>query len=158
MACQTAEIHSFEVRSRLTKERMLKTKRHICRIESAKTLVCGVPSGEAISKLRHDFENLLPLLAEWTRLLNAGALDTMSDEELRAYVPTLKMRDAQMSFIVEGSLRIGLEAVEPFPHLLNQFKAHQERLQSQIEGILLSLSDSFQDLVEKSAQEITASV
>jgi hypothetical protein len=154
MSCQPAEVHNFEMQSRLTKQRMLRTKRHVCRIESAKTLVCGVPSGEALNKLRHDFESLIPLVDGGLRLMNSGALDTMSDTELREFVTNLQQRDRQMSFILEGSVRIGLEAVEPFPQLLAQFKALQERLQSQIEGILLSLSDSFQDLVEKSAQDI----
>jgi hypothetical protein len=156
MACQpVAEIHNFEAKVRLTKRRMLATKRHIHRIEMAKVLVCGVPSSETISKLRREFENLLPLLEEGFRLLNSGFLDTKSDAELRELLAEMQERNAKMSFIYDGSLRIGLGAVEPFPSLLSQFKAHQERLQSQIEGIVLSLSDSFQDLVEKSSQEIT---
>jgi hypothetical protein len=157
MACQpVAEIHSLEARTRLTRRRMSLTKRQIHRIEAAKALVCGVPSAEAISKLRRDFESLLPLLEEGSRALNNGGLDAMNDAELRELVTSMQERDAKMSFIYDGSLRIGLAAIEPFPQILAQFKAQQERLQSQIEGILLSLSDSFQELVEKSAQEIIA--
>lgn len=156
MACHAvADINNFEAKTQLTKRRMLLTKRHIHRIETAKVLVCGVPSGEAIGKLRRDFEALLPLLEESYRLLNCGVLDVYSDAELRELVTTMQERDAKMSFILDGSMRIGLEAIEPFPQILTQFKAHQERLQSQIEGILLSLSDSFHDLMEKSAKELT---
>jgi hypothetical protein len=149
------EVHSFKAKASLTKRRMLATKRHIHRIETAKALVCGVPSIEALGKLRRDFETLLPLIEDWCRQLNSGVMDTMSDAELRDLVASLQEYDAKMSFIYDGALRIGLGAVESFPQILDQFKAHQGRLQSQIEGILLSLSGSFQDLVEKSAQEIT---
>ena len=156
MACQpVADIHSFEARAHITRRRIQVTMRYIHRIETAKALVCGVPSGEAINKLRRDFEALLPLIEEGLRLLNGGWLDAVSDEKLRDLAATLKMRDTQMTDIFDGALRIGLGAVEPFPQLLAKFKALQERLQSTIEGILLSLSGSFQELVEKSTQEIT---
>jgi len=150
VACQhVAEIDNFD----LTQRRMRSTKRHIHRIESAKALVCGTPSPEAAAKLRHDFEALLPLLEEGYRLLNSGALDTCSDAELREFANGMQERDAKMSCIYDGALRIGLSGIEPFPQLLAQFKGYQERFQSQLEGILLSLNDSFQDLVERSGKE-----
>jgi hypothetical protein len=65
----------------------------------------------------------------------------------------MQERDAKMSCIYDGALRIGLSGIEPFPQLLAQFKGYQERFQSQLEGILLSLNDSFQDLVERSGKE-----
>jgi hypothetical protein len=155
MPCQhIAEVYNFEKRVRLTRQRMVATKRHIHRIESAKTLVCGTPSPEAIAKLRHDFESLLPMLEEGYRALNSGVLDSLSDEELCEFVKGMQERDAKMSLIYDGSLRIGLEGIEPFPQLLAQFKMYQEKFQSQLEGILLSLNDSFQDLLKKSAQEL----
>jgi hypothetical protein len=139
MAFQSVVDHSFEAWTRITKRRMLETKRYIYRIEAAKILVCGVPSREAINKLRHDFETLLPLLKDDNRTLNNGHLDTKGDAELRELVTSMQECDAKMSDILEGSLRIGLASAESFPLLLEQFKAHQERLQSQIEGILLAL-------------------
>jgi hypothetical protein len=78
----------------------------------------------------------------------------LSDAELRTVVTAMQENDAQISVLYQGALRIGLAAVEPFPQLLAQIKAYQERLQSQLEGILLSPSDPFQDLVAKTAQEI----
>ena len=154
MTQAVSEAQCFKTRAVLTKRRIQVTKRHIRRIETAKALVCGVPSEEAISKLRRDFEDLLPLLEERHRLLNSGELDNFGDLQLREVLVALQEIDAKMSFIYDGSRRIGLEAIEPFPQILAKFKAHQERLQSQIEGIMLSLSDSFQDLVVKSSREI----
>jgi hypothetical protein len=156
MACQPlADIPNFQARSRITKRRITETRRHIHRIEAAKALVCGIPSVEATTKLRRNFETLLPLLQEGYLMLNNGGLDAMGDEELRAVVTVMQENDAQISILFEGALRIGLAAVEPFPQLLAEIKAYQERLQSQVEGILLSLSDPFQSLVAKTAQEIT---
>jgi len=158
MSCHPANCASnFETKVLLTEEQMREMNRHVRRIENAKTLVCGVPSPEAVARLRSDFEALLPLLGENHRLLNSGALDAFTDDELRAFVGGMKERDAKMSSIYEGSLRIGLAAIEPFPKLLAEFKAYQEKMQSQLEGIMLSLSDSFRELMEKSAQEVNTS-
>ncbi len=158
MACQPiSDIRGFEARTRITRQRVRETRRLIYRIEAAKSYVCGVPAADTLSELRRGFEGLLPLLEENYRLLNSGRLDTMADEELRQLVTSLQERDAKLSDIYEGSVRIGLAAVEPFPRILEDLKAYQGRLQSQIEGILLSLSSSFQDLVEKSAQELNPS-
>ncbi|MDP9159502.1 MAG: hypothetical protein M3O09_04640 [Acidobacteriota bacterium] len=155
MACQPVpDVHNFETRSRLTRQRISKTRQHIRRIEAAKVLVCGIPSEAALNKLRQDFEAVLPLVDESLRFLTSGKLDDLSDAELREVASMLQSNDTQMTSVLEGSLQIGLSAVEPFPRILAQFKALQERLQSQTEGILLSLSDSFQDLVEKSAQDM----
>jgi hypothetical protein len=109
------------------------------------------------NKLRHGFEMLLPILEENYRRLNSGALDAFSDEELRNLARDMKEWDAKMADIYNGSLRIGLGGIEPFPKLLAEFKAYQERAQSQLEGILLSLSESFKELLEKSAQEVNTS-
>ncbi|SRR6266702_7642995 len=156
MACQSVTIHGFE-KVTLTKRRIQTTKRRVRQIEMAKALVCGVPSDDAIVDVRREFEALLPSLEESNRLLNSGVLDTWNDAELRELLLALQDRDSKMSTIYDASLRIGLAAIEPFPQLLAKFEAHHERLQSQIEGIVLSLSDSFQDLVAKSSQEISAS-
>ncbi len=155
MSCQPISCtNNFETKVLLTEEQMREMNRHVRRIENAKTLVCGIPSPEAAAKLRRDFEALIPLLEEGYRMLNSGALDGFSDEQLREFLVGAKERDAKMFSIYEGSLRIGLAGIEPFPRLLAEFKAYQEKMQSQMEGIMLSLSDSFQELVEKSAQEI----
>src|SRR5260370_25541111 len=135
----------------LTENQMSEMSNHVRRIEKAKTLVCGVPSVEALADLRRGVENIFPLLEKSYRLLNSGVLDKFSDEELRVCAAGMRERDAIMTDIYEGSLRIGLEGIEPFPKLLAEFKAHQEKAQSQLEGILLSLSESFRDLLEKSA-------
>jgi hypothetical protein len=157
VACQALAqpIHSFDDRAALTRRRIRETKQHIRRIEAAKGLVCGTPSIAAIAKLRHDFEALLPMLREGCEVINSGGLDDMSDDQLKEVVAFLQQNDLKMSAIYDGSLRIGLGAIEGFPPLLDQFKNYQSRLRSQMEGILLSLNDSFQDLLEQSAQEIT---
>jgi hypothetical protein len=85
-------------------------------------------------------------------------MDTMSDEELRQLVAILQERDVKMANILEGSQKIGLPAVEPFPRLLAEFAELKDHFRGQLEGILLSLSDSFQDLVDKSASEISVPV
>lgn len=154
MSCQPTCANSFETHVILTDKQMREMSHHVRRIEDAKTLVCGVPSAEAIAQLRHGFEGLLPLLEENYRMLNSGVLDACSDEELREFAVAMKERDKKMSSVYEGSLRIGLAAIEPFPKLLAAFKAYQEKTQSQLEGILLSLNGSFQELVEKSAREV----
>jgi hypothetical protein len=136
---------------------MREMDQRVRRIEDAKTLVCGIPSVEAQAQLRHGFEMLLPILEENYRRLNSGALDAFSDEELRNLARDMKEWDAKMADIYNGSLRIGLGGIEPFPKLLAEFKAYQERAQSQLEGILLSLSESFKELLEKSAQEVNTS-
>jgi hypothetical protein len=124
MSCQPARYaNDFETKALLTKKQMREMNYHVRRIEDAKTLVCGVPPPEAVAKLRRDFEAWLPLLEEGSCLLNSGAL--------------LKERGqrTKMSSIYEGSLRIGLAAIEPFPRLLVEFKAYQEKFQSQLEGV-----------------------
>ena len=153
-----AVVGDYEKRERLTERRITVTRRQVHRIERSKNLVCGVPSQEALNDLRRSFEALLPLLAEKVRDLNSGALDSMSDDELRQQVTTLQERDIKMANILDGSQRIGLPAVEPFPRFLAEFQAFKDQFQSQIEGILLALSDSFQDLVKKSAKEISVPV
>lgn len=157
MSCQ-AIARSDEARERLTERRITVTRRQIHRIERAKTLVCGVPSAEAIAEVRNGFETLLPLLAEGVRVLNSGALDNATDEQLRELAAGLQDRDSKMAYILDASQKIGLPALEPFPHLLAEFQRYKEHFQSQLEGIMLSLNAPFQDLLSKSASELSVPV
>jgi hypothetical protein len=134
------------------------TQRRIQQVETAKTLVCGVPSDEALKSIRLKFEELLPLLEEGARHLNSGYLDDCSDDELREIATALQNRDLKMASILEGSERIGLPGIEPFPRYLESLRVWKDRFQSQLEGILLSLNDSFPEVLEKSAQDIRAHV
>jgi|SRR6266700_7590167 len=130
------------------------TKHHIQRIEIAKKLVCGVLTEDAVAGMRSDLEELLSLLEmQLEQILISGHLDSLSDKDLAQYAGCLQSYDAKITTILEGATRIGLEGVKPFPGLLSEFRKRQERLRSQIEGILLSLDDSFQELLSKSAEE-----
>ena len=140
-------------------ERMISVaRRQVFRIEKSKELVCGVPSAEALTEIRRQFEALIPLMEEGVRLFNSGVFDRLSDEELREQVVAFQERDAKMQYILVGSERIGLPAIEPFPRLLSDFKRYKEHFQSQLEALLLALNDSFQGLVDNSAREIAVPV
>jgi hypothetical protein len=153
MACQpVVNANGFDSPVLLRQQQEL--AQHIREIEDAKSLVIGIPSSEATAKLRRDFEAIMPLLDKATRYINGGMLDNMSDDELRNFVVPLKDWDKQMGEILEGATAIGLQGIEPFPKLLAEFKQYQERIQSQVEGIYLSLNDAFRDLMEKSGQDI----
>lgn len=155
MASQTVpEICTFQNQARLTRRVVQSTRRRIHRIEMAKALVCGVVAADPLNDLRKQFEEMLPMVEEGLRILVCGSLDDLTDEQLRAMIAMLRERDVSMSKILDGSMRIGLEAIEPFPKLLTHFRKLQERLQSQIEGMVLSLDDSFQDVVSKSGGEL----
>jgi len=155
MSCEIAHVQNCDSKIMLlTEEQMREMESYVQKVVNAKTLVVGVPSRETVDRLRHNFESLMPLLEKMVRCLNSGVLDKCSDEELRGLATGMKERDEQMSAIYSGSLSIGLGAIEPFPVLLDQFKMYQERMQSQLEGIFLSLNGSFADLLEKSAKEV----
>jgi hypothetical protein len=154
MATQISSIDSFQARTLVTRRRIQLAQRRIRRIENAKTLVVGVVAPDSQSSLRKLLEKVLVEIDEAVKLLVSGALDEMSDEALKTYASLLQDCNAKISAVLDGSVRIGFEAVEPFPALLSQLREKQGQLQSQIEGILLSLNDSFQDLISKSAKEI----
>ena len=91
------------------------------------------------------------------QLLVSGYLDTVDDRELKANLESLQLTNTGITEIVEGAAKIGLEGRAPFPALLSKLRENQARMQSQIEGILLSLDDSFQELLSKSAQGLHTS-
>jgi hypothetical protein len=134
--------------------RVTEAEAYIGRITDAKKLVVGVPSQEVITTLRQNFEAMVPLMEQVCRWLNSGDLDKLSDDELRSNAVALGTITEKLAGVIEGGSRIGLEAVDPFPQLLSDIKGYRERLQSSLEGMLLSLNDSFADLMEKSAREI----
>jgi hypothetical protein len=159
MVCQNVARNDvaqiFQIKASLTARRLQLTTRRVHRIERAKELVCGVVAKTSLSELNRDFENVFPPLEELLQFLISGALDAEGDEVLKGLANTLQGYNVKISQILEGSVRIGLEAIEPFPQLLAALRTKQERLQSQIEGILLSLDDSFQETVAKSASELS---
>ena len=155
MACLPAS-HIFEAKEGRAKRRIQVTSRYIVHIEKAKTLVVGVIANDAQTKMRREFESAIPAMDEFLQVLVSGALDGGTDEQLAALARTLQLMNEKMSTVIDGATRIGLEAIDPFPQLLAQFRAQQYRVQSQLEGILLSLDDSFQDVLANTANEIRA--
>jgi hypothetical protein len=157
MACQPlTRIDNFSKRERETRRSVHTATRYITHIEQAKTLVCGVIADDPKTKLRKHLEEVIPIIDANLQALAAGVLDGATDDQLRQQAEFLQIIDNKLSLIINGSIRIGLEAVEPFPRLLSELRMRQHRLQSQHEGILLSLNDSFQEAIADSAREITA--
>jgi hypothetical protein len=160
MACQPAvlspHVQAWTSRESQTKRRIELTRRRISRIEHAKALVCGVVAPTPLEKLRRDFEGLLAALEDGFKVLTSGLLDNSSDDQLRALLASLQKCDTGISEIIGGAARIGLEGSNPFPELLEQLRIKQGRLQSNIEGIILSLDSSFQDLVSQSVSRLAA--
>ena len=155
MACQpVTHVNSQRERADLTMRRMKEASFRIRRIERAKGLVCGVISEESQRDLRQRFDLLLPLLQEGLQWLRSGALDELDDDKLKSLLGELQECDRKMAIIIQGSVEIGLEAIEPFPNLLSHFRKYHEAVQSQIEGIMLSLNGTFQGLVTRSTEEI----
>ncbi len=158
MACQTVEhVNTPRERADLTMRRMKDATIKIKKIERAKELVCGVISVESQKTIRNILELLLPLLDEGIKWLRSGALDELDDEKLKTILGQLQTCDRSLTFIIKGSVEIGLEAIEPFPKLLSQLRAYHGAVQSQIEGIILSLNGTFQGLVKGSAEELIVS-
>jgi hypothetical protein len=155
MSCQTAIYPAAPVRAFQRKARL--ARHHIRRIETAKRIVCGEVSDEPLKGLRRDFEKLMVLFDDVFQLLVSGYLDKVDDKELRSELESLQLTNAGVSEILKGAATIGLEGRAPFPALLSKLRENQARMQSQIEGILLSLDDSFQDLLSKSAQALHTS-
>jgi hypothetical protein len=152
MSCQTAiscgtPVWAFQKKARLA-------RRHIRRIEVAKRIVCGEISDGPLKGLRKDFENLMVLFDQAFSLLVSGYLDHLPDQELKNTLEMLQSTNVKVSEILEGAGKIGLEGRAPFPVLLSKLRDNQEKMQSQIEGILLSLDDSFQELLKKSGQAL----
>jgi soluble cytochrome b562 len=154
MACQTVNINPEQARANLTMRRMQETTRQIRRIEIAKELVCGVISKDSQRDLRKRFDDLIHLIDEGIKWLRSGALDELSDDQLKRVLGQLQSCDKKLAFVLDGSVAIGLEAIEPFPRLLSQLRDQHQTMQSQIEGIMLSLNTTFQGLVARSAKEI----
>src|SRR5438552_9726757 len=138
MVTQKSSIQIFMVTTQATRRRIQLAQRRIRRIENAKTLVVGVVAPDSRISLRKDFEKVLATVDEVVKFCVSGALDEVSDDELKILSDSLQENNAKISAILEGSVRIGLEAVEPFPALLSQLRETRGKLQSHIEGILLS--------------------
>ncbi len=154
MACQTA---STALQSRPVTAFRRKTRdarHHIRRIQNAKRMVIGEITPGPLAGLQKDFEKVLELFGPVLRLLVSGYLDGLSDDELKSTLTTLQETNDGISQLLKGATTIGLEGRAPFPKLLFDLKENQERLRSQIEGILLSLDDSFGELIKKSASAL----
>lgn len=133
-------------------------KHHIRRIQNAKRMVCGEITAGPLAGLQKDLEKVLELFAPALATLVSGYLDGLTDEELKSTLQSLQQTDRGVSKILDGAATIGLEGRAPFPKILLALRENQKRLQSQIEGILLSLDDSFREEVNKSAQALHTSV
>jgi hypothetical protein len=114
-------------------------------------MVCGEISSGPLAGIQKDLEKVLELFGPALSFLLSGYLDSLNDEELKATLKSLQATDEGITFILRGAEAIGLEGHAPFPVLLSQLKENQSLLRSQIEGIQLSLDDSFQELVKNSA-------
>jgi hypothetical protein len=155
MSCQCVATCQTFKEGILPRRRIEQTRRQIRRIEHAKTLVCGVVAANPLHELHKEFVALLSNLDGWLQSITSGCLDALDDDQLRSFLASLQSSDTGITSLIEGAERIGLEGCEPFPSLLAELRAKQERLQSSIEGILLSLDDSFQELVLKGTSEIS---
>ncbi len=131
--------------------------RHIRRIQNAKRLVCGEINAGPLAGLQKELEKVLELFDPALKLLVSGHLDTLTAENLRSTLAMLQKADIEITRILSGGLSIGLEGRAPFPMILSKLREKQLQLQSQIEGVLLSLDDPFQELVKKSATAIDIS-
>ena len=154
MSCAVAHVNTPQERANLTMRRIKDTKRQIWRVERAKELVCGVISDESQRDIRKSFEEILPLIQDGLTWMRSGALDELSDEQLKRVLSQLQECHKKLGWIIEGSVSIGLEAIEPFPKLLAQLRIDHDAIGSQIEGLMLSLNETFQGAVKGSAEEI----
>jgi hypothetical protein len=150
MACQTAPtlqgrpVTAFRRRTR-------DARHHIRRIQNAKRIVCGEITAGPLAGLQKDLEKVLELFDPVLKLLVSGYLDGLNDDDLKSTLTCLQETNGAIDHVLRGAATIGLEGRAPFPKLLLDLRENQERLQSQIEGILLSLDDSFGELIKKSA-------
>jgi len=156
MACQTAPtLQGMPVA--VFRRRTRSANRHIRRIQNAKRIVRGEITSGPLLGLQKDFEKVLEQFDSVLRFLVSGYLDGLGDDDLKAMLKSIQETNNGINDVLKGAAKIGLEGRSPFPKLLFALRENQERLQSQIEGILLSLDDSFQELVKKSASELSIS-
>jgi hypothetical protein len=154
MACQTAPSASQARPVAAFRRRTRDARHHIRRIQNAKRMIIGEITPGPLAGLQKDFEKVLELFGPVLSLLVSGYLDGLSDEELKSTLKTLQDTNDGISHLLRGAANIGLEGRAPFPKLLFDLRENQERLRSQIEGILLSLDDSFGELIKKSASAL----
>lgn len=153
MACQTAPTAQARPMAAF-KRRTRDARHHIRRIQNAKRIIVGEITPGPLAGLQKDLEKVLELFGPVLKLLVSGYLDGLSDDELKSTLTSLQETNEGINQLLSGAAKIGLEGRVPFPKLLFDLRENQERLRSQIEGILLSLDGSFGELVKKSASAL----